>query len=158
MWEALEALRVLSTDSVDAEGPDQWLTKSLSLAIIRLFISWFWSSSACESAVQQPENWWTWGFCQPFVRTTREILWWGGWEADIFDLKHVNRIFGHCDNPLTAFLSGLWVWHLLLFSAQILAWKWERRSTGLLQCPKILLTCFRARTSDEKQSSIESND
>ena len=41
--------------------------------------------------------------------------------SDILALKHVSRIFGHCNNPSTAFLSGLWVWHLLLFSAQILA-------------------------------------
>ena len=50
--------------------------------------------------------------------------------------------------PSTAFLSGLWAWHLLLFSVQIMAKKWETRNAGLLQCPRILLMCFRARISE----------
>ena len=49
--------------------------------------------------------------------------------------------------PSTAFLSGLWAWHHLSFSAQILAWKRETRGAGLLQCLRILPTCFRARNS-----------
>ena len=34
-----------------------WLTKSSSLVIFRLLLIWFWSLLACESDVQQPENW-----------------------------------------------------------------------------------------------------
>ena len=66
---------------------------------------------------------------------------------DILGLKHFSRIFKHCNNPALLFFS---------FSSQYLSTEQEEMphpqtgqedSDGLLQCPKILLTCLRARIS-----------
>ena len=47
------------------------LVPASSLAIFRLFFTWFLSLSACESVVRQPENWQTQGFCEFLVGTWR---------------------------------------------------------------------------------------
>ena len=72
--------------------------------------------------------------------------------ADILALKHVSRILGHCNNP------ALLVSH---FQASISALEMPRPQTRLkgrlLKCPRILLTCFRARISEglgEEASAI----
>ena len=58
--------------------------------------------------------------------------------SDILTQKHENRILRHCWHVLkvgTVFLSDLWVSPLLLFSAQILAWRWETRSVKFVSIP-----------------------
>ena len=59
---------------------------------------------------------------------------------DILALKHVCRVIRYCWAVLkvsTVFMSGLWASLRLLFSAQILAWKWETRNETFLHSPAI---------------------
>ena len=58
--------------------------------------------------------------------------------AGILALKHISRILGHCNNP------ALLVSH---FSLKEMPSQQTSQKDGavLLRCPRILLTCFRAR-------------
>ena len=69
--------------------------------------------------------------------------------SDILNLKHISRILGHCNNQALPFclVCGRCISSNSMLKYQILVWKWETRSAGLLKCPRILLMCFRARIS-----------
>ena len=72
-------------------------------------------------------------------------------ESEFLALKHESRILRHCWDALS--LSGLFTMPLLLFSANI---QEVRNVYTSQQCLTILLSCFRARTSEEKDSEEES--
>ena len=61
MWAQYGTLYILSAGDLKMaprlSTPALGLAKSSILAIVRFLFRWFWSSSHCESAVQQPENW-----------------------------------------------------------------------------------------------------
>ena len=69
-----------------------------------------------------------------------------GPRSDTPDLKHVRRILGHYKNPallvshFQAFVFEHWTGDATPTTRQ-------KGSDELLQCPRILLTCFRARIS-----------
>ena len=70
----------------------QSLAKVSSSSIFRFLFSWFWSSSAFKSAVQQPKHWRTWDFCQWLVITAINRLFPLSQEyAESFQILHAGR-------------------------------------------------------------------
>ena len=70
-----------------------------------------------------------------------------GGGAEFLALKHVSRILGHSSKPLCGFsmmeqVRLCAVWHFL------------EPDTGLDYCPRILLSCFIARPSEEEEATL----
>ena len=101
---------------------------------------WFWAFSRfwsyyCKRAFAR-QNWSpSWVTALPESRSATAMVCFLGFKTEVLALKHESRIIIYCWDVFkvsTVFLSGLWVSPLLLFSAQILAWKWETRSVKFI--------------------------
>ena len=66
--------------------------------------------------------------------------------AEFLALKHESRIFGHSSNSVSAFSM---MEQVRLCAVWKLAYLLLEPDTGLDHCPRILLSCLRARTSGQ---------
>ena len=74
-------------------------------------------------------------------------------KSEFLALKHESRILENSSNPVYGFCMLEQV-RLCCFAHGELAWLFLDPDTWLDDCPKILLSCFRARTSAVSQLSL----